>query len=145
MATDHGSVRVKTPCKVIGDKQTTTNLRYKHGRNLNQSNHGYPVRQDRPGLGQSHAPRAGTGEPLDLADPLRPHPAAPGPPDRRGSPAALGTPPQARDAYPRTRPPRFWPPGRPRRARRPARQNPPGQAPADPKDAPAPPHPGIPC
>ena len=35
VATDHGSVRVKTPCKVIGDKQTTANLRYKHGRNLN--------------------------------------------------------------------------------------------------------------
>jgi CheY-like chemotaxis protein len=35
LATDHGSVRVKTPLKVIGDKQTTTNLRYKHGRNLN--------------------------------------------------------------------------------------------------------------
>ncbi len=35
LATDHGSVRVKSPCKVVGDKQTTTNLRYKHGRNLN--------------------------------------------------------------------------------------------------------------
>ncbi len=35
IATDHGSTRVKTPAKVIGDKQTTTNLRYKHGRNLN--------------------------------------------------------------------------------------------------------------
>jgi CheY-like chemotaxis protein len=35
LATDHGSVRVKTPARVIGDKQTTTNLRYKHGRNLN--------------------------------------------------------------------------------------------------------------
>jgi hypothetical protein len=35
VATDHGSIRVKTPCKVVGDKQTTTNLRYKHGRNLN--------------------------------------------------------------------------------------------------------------
>lgn len=35
LATDHGSVRVKSPAKVIGDKQTTTNLRYKHGRNLN--------------------------------------------------------------------------------------------------------------
>lgn len=34
VATDHGSVRVKTPVKVIGDKQTTANLRYKHGRNL---------------------------------------------------------------------------------------------------------------
>lgn len=38
LATDHGSVRVKTPYKVIGDKQTTTNLRYKHGRNLNYDN-----------------------------------------------------------------------------------------------------------
>jgi hypothetical protein len=35
VATDHGTVKVKTPYKVIGDKQTTTNLRYKHGRNLN--------------------------------------------------------------------------------------------------------------
>lgn len=35
VATDHGSVRVNNPQKVIGDKQTTTNLRYKHGRNLN--------------------------------------------------------------------------------------------------------------
>jgi CheY-like chemotaxis protein len=35
VSTDHGSVRVNTPYKVIGDKQTTSNLRYKHGRNLN--------------------------------------------------------------------------------------------------------------
>ncbi|QES89773.1 T9SS response regulator signal transducer PorX [Rhizosphaericola mali] len=35
VATDHGSVRVRTPYKVVGDKQTTANLRYKHGRNLN--------------------------------------------------------------------------------------------------------------
>ena len=35
VGTDHGTVRVKKPTKVIGDKQTTTNLRYKHGRNLN--------------------------------------------------------------------------------------------------------------
>jgi CheY-like chemotaxis protein len=38
LATDHGSVKVRTPVKVIGDKQTTTNLRYKHGRNLNYDN-----------------------------------------------------------------------------------------------------------
>jgi CheY-like chemotaxis protein len=38
LATDHGTVKVKTPHKVIGDKQTTTNLRYKHGRNLNYDN-----------------------------------------------------------------------------------------------------------
>lgn len=35
VATDHGSVRVNRPSKVVGDKQTTANLRYKHGRNLN--------------------------------------------------------------------------------------------------------------
>lgn len=35
VGTDHGSTRVKTPGKIIGDKQTTANLRYKHGRNLN--------------------------------------------------------------------------------------------------------------
>jgi len=35
VGTDHGSVRVKNATKVIGDKQTTANLRYKHGRNLN--------------------------------------------------------------------------------------------------------------
>lgn len=35
ISTDHGSVQVKTPYKVIGDKQTTSNLRYKHGKNLN--------------------------------------------------------------------------------------------------------------
>ena len=35
ISTDHGSVQVRTPYKVIGDKQTTSNLRYKHGKNLN--------------------------------------------------------------------------------------------------------------
>ncbi len=32
--TDHGSINVTNPIKVIGDRNTTTNLRYKHGRNL---------------------------------------------------------------------------------------------------------------
>ncbi len=35
VATDHGSVRVKNAYKVVGDKNTTSNIRYKHGRNLN--------------------------------------------------------------------------------------------------------------
>ncbi len=35
LASDHGTIRVNSPYKVIGDKQTTANLRYKHGRNLN--------------------------------------------------------------------------------------------------------------
>jgi len=38
VCTDHGSVRVNSPARVIGDKQTTANLRYKHGRNLNYEN-----------------------------------------------------------------------------------------------------------
>ncbi len=38
IGTDHGTMRVRTPAKVIGDRQTTTNLRYKHGRNLNYEN-----------------------------------------------------------------------------------------------------------
>jgi CheY-like chemotaxis protein len=38
VGTDHGSVQVKSPSKVIGDKQTTTNIRYKHGKNLNYEN-----------------------------------------------------------------------------------------------------------
>jgi CheY-like chemotaxis protein len=32
--TDHGTIRVKTPSRVVGDKETTTNLRYKVGKNL---------------------------------------------------------------------------------------------------------------
>ena len=40
LTTDHGAIRVDKPIKVIGDRQTTTNLRYKQGRNLN-----YPQRE----------------------------------------------------------------------------------------------------
>jgi DNA-binding response OmpR family regulator len=35
LSTDHGSIRVNNPSKVVGDRNTTTNLRYKHGKNLN--------------------------------------------------------------------------------------------------------------
>jgi CheY-like chemotaxis protein len=34
ITTDHGTIRVKTPSRVVGDRETTTNLRYKLGRNL---------------------------------------------------------------------------------------------------------------
>ncbi len=34
LTTDHGTIRVQNPIKVIGDRKTTTNLRYKQGRNL---------------------------------------------------------------------------------------------------------------
>ncbi|MBX3101506.1 MAG: response regulator [Bacteroidetes bacterium] len=35
ITTDHGVVRVKRPLKIVGDRDTSTNLRYKQGRNLN--------------------------------------------------------------------------------------------------------------
>lgn len=35
ITTDHGTIRVKTPSKVVGDRNTNTNLRYKQGKNLN--------------------------------------------------------------------------------------------------------------
>jgi len=34
ITTDHGTIRVKRPFKIVGDKSTNTNLRYKHGKNL---------------------------------------------------------------------------------------------------------------
>ncbi|MFQ3579486.1 MAG: PglZ domain-containing protein [Bacteroidales bacterium] len=34
LTTDHGSIQVQNPVKVIGDKTITTNLRYKHGKKL---------------------------------------------------------------------------------------------------------------
>ncbi len=33
-STDHGTIRVQNPIKIIGDRQTSSNLRYKMGRNL---------------------------------------------------------------------------------------------------------------
>ena len=35
ITTDHGSVRSQEPVKVVGDRNTTTNLRYKSGKSLN--------------------------------------------------------------------------------------------------------------
>jgi CheY-like chemotaxis protein len=35
ITTDHGTIRVKEPSKIIGDRNTNTNLRYKQGKNLN--------------------------------------------------------------------------------------------------------------
>jgi DNA-binding response OmpR family regulator len=35
ISTDHGTIRVSNPVKVLGDKRTSSNLRYKLGRNLN--------------------------------------------------------------------------------------------------------------
>lgn len=35
ITTDHGTIRVKKPSRIIGDRNTNTNLRYKQGKNLN--------------------------------------------------------------------------------------------------------------
>ncbi len=40
ITTDHGAVRVSNPVKVIGDRKTSVNLRYKQGKNLN-----YPAKE----------------------------------------------------------------------------------------------------
>lgn len=35
ITSDHGTIRVDNPVKIVGDRETSTNLRYKTGRNLN--------------------------------------------------------------------------------------------------------------
>lgn len=35
LTTDHGTIRIKNPVKIIGDKETNSNLRYKVGKSLN--------------------------------------------------------------------------------------------------------------
>ena len=35
LTTDHGTIKVNNPIRVVGDKNTNTNLRYKVGKNLN--------------------------------------------------------------------------------------------------------------
>ncbi len=35
LTTDHGTIRVQDPSRCIGDRETTTNIRYKNGKNLN--------------------------------------------------------------------------------------------------------------
>lgn len=37
ITSDHGSIRVKKPVKIKGDKETSPNIRFKYGRNLNTS------------------------------------------------------------------------------------------------------------
>ncbi|MGB0428364.1 MAG: PglZ domain-containing protein, partial [Flavobacteriales bacterium] len=38
LTTDHGMISIEEPIKIIGDKDTSTNLRYKTGRNLSLEN-----------------------------------------------------------------------------------------------------------
>ena len=59
ITTDHGSIRTTNPVKIIGDRNTNTNLRYKLGKNLN-----YDARQvftiKNPHLAQLPAPNLST-------------------------------------------------------------------------------------
>ncbi|EMR00652.1 PglZ domain protein [Cesiribacter andamanensis AMV16] len=52
ITTDHGTIRVRKPFKIIGDRSVNTNLRYKQGRNLNwDGNHLLEAREpERLGL-----------------------------------------------------------------------------------------------
>jgi CheY-like chemotaxis protein len=46
LTTDHGTVRVKKPFKIVGDRNTNTNLRFKLGKNLGfESDRAYVVRK----------------------------------------------------------------------------------------------------
>jgi len=48
ITTDHGAIKVNNPVKVIGDRETNTNLRYKLGKNLNyKSKNVFEVRDPR--------------------------------------------------------------------------------------------------
>lgn len=48
VTTDHGAIRVDNAIKVVGDRETNTNLRYKLGRNLNyKSKHVFEIRDPR--------------------------------------------------------------------------------------------------
>lgn len=51
ITTDHGSVKVQDPVKVIGDKNTNTNLRYKTGKSLNyKAKDVFEIRNPQDGL-----------------------------------------------------------------------------------------------
>lgn len=46
ISTDHGTIRVRRPFKIVGDRNVNTNLRYKQGKNLNwDGNHVLVARQ----------------------------------------------------------------------------------------------------
>ncbi len=67
ITTDHGSIRTTSPVKIIGDRNTNTNLRYKLGKNLN-----YDARQvftiKNPHLAQLPAPNLSTSYVFAIGD-----------------------------------------------------------------------------
>ncbi|HRP00404.1 MAG TPA: PglZ domain-containing protein, partial [Flavobacteriales bacterium] len=54
ITTDHGTIRVSEPSKVVGDRNTNSNLRYKHGKNLTYENRDVLVIKD---PAKAHLPR----------------------------------------------------------------------------------------
>ena len=61
LTTDHGSIRASKPIKIIGDRNTNTNLRYKLGKNLNcQSKEVFVVKN--PHEAQLPAPNLSTSD-----------------------------------------------------------------------------------
>ena len=59
ITTDHGSIRTSKPIKIIGDRNTNTNLRYKLGKNLNyESKEVFTIKD--PGKAQLPSPNVST-------------------------------------------------------------------------------------
>ncbi len=48
ITTDHGTIRVKKPFKIVGDRTVNTNLRYKQGKNLGFDNDGTVLHVPKP-------------------------------------------------------------------------------------------------
>lgn len=59
VTTDHGSIRTNNPVRIIGDRNTNTNLRYKLGRNLNYDSRDLFVIRE-PSKAQLPAPNLST-------------------------------------------------------------------------------------
>ncbi len=59
LTTDHGSIRVSNPIKIIGDRNTNTNLRYKLGKNLSYNAKEVLVIKE-PGKAQLPSPNVST-------------------------------------------------------------------------------------
>lgn len=56
VTTDHGTIRVRRPLRIVGDREVNTNLRYKHGKNLNYKDESKMLEARRPE--RFHLPKA---------------------------------------------------------------------------------------
>ena len=67
ITTDHGSIRATKPVKIIGDRNTNTNLRYKLGKNLSYNDKDIFVIKD-PQKAQLPAPNLSTSYVFAVGD-----------------------------------------------------------------------------